>query len=145
MKRRVLILCTGNSAHSQMAEGILRRDGGDAFEVESASVKPSSVRPEAIQVMREIGIDISNHRSKSVNAFIGQETDTVITVCDNAKETCPAFPGKTRRVHRSFEDPPPPGVGSDEERLSTFRRVRDEIREWMKDFIAVQTARTSEK
>jgi arsenate reductase (thioredoxin) len=145
MKRRVLILCTGNSARSQMAEGILRHDGGDTFEVESAGVKPSSVRPEAIQVMREIGIDISNHRSKSVDAFIGQEIDTVITVCDNAKETCPVFPGKTERVHRSFEDPPPPGVGSNEERLSIFRRVRDEIREWMKDFIAVQTARTDEK
>jgi len=136
MKRRVLILCTGNSARSQMAEGILRHDGGDTFEVESAGVKPSSVRPEAIQVMREIGIDISNHRSKSVDAFIGHEIDTVITVCDNAKETCPVFPGKTERVHRSFEDPPPPGVGSDEDRLSIFRRVRDEIREWMKDFIA---------
>jgi len=145
MKRRVLILCTGNSARSQMAEGILRHDGGDTFEVESAGVKPSSVRPEAIQVMREIGIDISNHRSKSVDAFIGHEIDTVITVCDNAKETCPVFPGKTERVHRSFEDPPPPGVGSDELRLSIFRRVRDEIREWMKNFIAVQTARTDEK
>jgi arsenate reductase len=128
-----------------MAEGILRHDGGDAFEVESAGVKPGGVRPEAIQVMREIGIDISNHRSKSVDAFIGMEIDTVITVCDNAKETCPVFPGKTERVHRNFEDPPPPGVGSDEERLSIFRRVRDEIREWMKDFIAGQTARTDEK
>jgi arsenate reductase (thioredoxin) len=136
MKRRVLILCTGNSARSQMAEGILRHDGGYAFEVESAGVKPGGVRLEAIQVMREIGIDISGHRSKSVDEFIGQEFDTVITVCDNAKETCPVFPGKTERVHRSFEDPPPPDAGSDEERLSIFRRVRDEIREWMKDFIA---------
>jgi arsenate reductase len=127
MKRRVLILCTGNSARSQMAEGILRRDGGEAFEVESAGVKPGSVRPEAIQVMREIGIDISDHRSKSVDEFIGQEFDTVITVCDNAKETCPVFPGKTERVHRNFEDPPPPGVGSDEERLSIFRRVRRNV------------------
>ena len=145
MKRRVLILCTGNSARSQMAEGILRCDGEDAFEVESAGVKPSSVRPEAIQAMREIGIDISGRRSKSVDELIGREFDTVITVCDNAKETCPMFPGKTERVHRSFEDPPPPGVGSDEERLYIFRRVRDEIREWMKDFIAGQTARTDEK
>ena len=141
MKKRVLILCTGNSARSQMAEGILRHDGGDAFEVESAGVKPGSVRSEAIQAMREIGIDISGHRSKSVDEFIGQEFDTVITVCDNAKETCPVFPGKTERVHRSFEDPPPPGVGSDEERLYIFRRVRDEIREWVKDFITVQTGR----
>jgi len=112
---------------------------------ERRGVKPGSVRPEAIQAMREIGIDISGHRSKSVDEFIGQEFDTVITVCDNAKETCPVFPGKTERVHRSFEDPPPPGVGSDEERLSIFRRVRDEIREWMKDFIAGRTARTDWK
>jgi len=145
MEKRVLILCTGNSARSQMAEGILRHDGGEAFEVESAGVKPSSVRPEAIQVMREIGIDIAGHRSKSVDEFTGQEFDTVITVCDNAKETCPVFPGKTERIHQSFEDPPPHGVGSDEERLSIFRRVRDEIREWMKDFIAGQTARNNEK
>jgi len=128
-----------------MAEGILRHDGGDAFEVESAGVKPGSVRPEAIQVMREIGIDISAHRSKSVDEFIGKEFDTVITVCDNAKETCPVYSGKTERVHRSFEDPPPPGVGSAEEQLSIFRRVRDEIREWMKDFIAGQAARNNEK
>ncbi|HKQ93161.1 MAG TPA: arsenate reductase ArsC [Blastocatellia bacterium] len=140
MKKRVLILCTGNSARSQMAEGILRRDGGDLFEVESAGVTPGSVRPEAIQVMREIGIDISAHRSKSADEFIDQEFDTVITVCDNAKETCPVFLGNTVRVHRNFEDPPPPGVGSDEERHTIFRRVRDEIREWMKDFIAGQAA-----
>src|SRR5262245_7822792 len=145
MKKRVLILCTGNSARSQMAEGILRRDGGDAFEVESAGVKPSNVRNEAIQVMREIGIDISGHRSKSVDEFIGQEFDTVITVCDNAKETCPVFPGKTERIHRSFEDPPPPGVGSAEVQLPIFRSVRDEIRESMNDLIAGQTAQNDEK
>ena len=85
MKKRVLILCTGNSARSQMAEGILRHNGGDDFEVESAGVRPSVVRPEAIEVMQEFGIDISGHRSKSVDEFIGQEFDTVITVCDNAK------------------------------------------------------------
>ncbi len=135
-KKRVLILCTGNSARSQMAEGILRHDGGDEFEVESAGVKPGSVRPEAIQVMRELGIDISDHRSKSVDEFVGQEFDYVITVCDNANESCPVFPGKTRRIHQSFEDPPPPDVGSDEERMAIFRRVRNEIREWMRGFIA---------
>lgn len=134
-KKRVLILCTGNSARSQMAEGILRQEGGDSFEVDSAGVKPSSVRPEAIQAMHEIGIDISSHRSKSVDEFIDQDFDYIITVCDNAKETCPIFPGNATRIHQSFEDPPPPGVGSDEERLSIFRRVRDEIREWLKDFI----------
>jgi arsenate reductase len=133
---KILVLCTGNSARSQMAEGILRHDGGAAFEVHSAGIKPGSVRPEAIQVMREIGIDISDHRSKSVDEFIGQKFDYVITVCDNAKETCPVFPGKTRRLHQSFDDPPPPGAKSAEETLSIFRRVRDEIREWMRSFIA---------
>jgi arsenate reductase (thioredoxin) len=143
-KKRILILCTGNSARSQMAEGILRHDGGDAFEVHSAGVRPGSVRPEAIQVMREIGIDISGHWSKSADEFIDQEFDAVITVCDNANEACPVFPGKTERIHQSFEDPPPSGVGSDEERLSIFRGVRDEIRKWMKDFIAEQIAQNDE-
>jgi arsenate reductase (thioredoxin) len=129
--KRVLILCTGNSARSQMAEGILRNDGGEKYEVLSAGVNPSFVRPEAILVMNEIGIDISDARSKSVEEFAGQEFDCVITVCDNAKEACPVFPGKTIRIHQSFEDPPAPGVGGDEERLSIFRRVRDEIREWV--------------
>ena len=135
-KKRVLILCTGNSARSQIAEGILRREGGDHFEVYSAGTKASFVRPEAIQVMREIGIDISTHRSKSVDEFAGQEFDYVITVCDNAKESCPIFPGKAERIHQSFEDPPAPGVGDDEHRLAIFRRVRDEIREWLNEFIA---------
>jgi arsenate reductase len=139
-RKRVLILCTGNSARSQMAEGLLRHDGRDAFEVQSAGVKPGSVRPEAIAVMREIGIDISPHRSKSVDEFVGQEFDYVITVCDNAKETCPVFPGRATRIHQSFEDPPPPGAGSDEQRLAIFRRVRDEIREWLKGFIAAHRA-----
>ena len=129
--KRVLILCTGNSARSQMAEGILRKDGGEKYEVLSAGVNPSFVRPEAILVMNEIGIDISGARSKSVEEFAGQEFDYVITVCDNAREACPVFPGKTTRIHQSFEDPPAPGVGGDEERISIFRRVRDEIREWL--------------
>ena len=136
-KKRVLILCAGNSARSQMAEGILRSNGGETFEVYSAGVKASAVRPEAIQAMREIGIDISGHRSKSVDEFAGQEFDYIITVCDNAKETCPVFPGKAIRIHQSFEDPPPPGAKSAEETLSIFRRVRDEIREWMRSFIAL--------
>jgi arsenate reductase (thioredoxin) len=135
-KKRILILCTGNSARSQMAEGILRHDGGEAFEVHSAGVRPSTVRPEAIQVTREIGIDISSHRSKSVDEFGGQEFDYVITVCDNAKEACPVFPGKAVRIHQSFEDPPPQGEKSADETLSVFRRVRDELREWMRSFIA---------
>jgi arsenate reductase (thioredoxin) len=134
MKQKILILCTGNSARSQMAEGILRHDGGENFEVFSAGTKASLVRSEAIQAMHEIGIDISNHRSKNVDEFIGQDFDFVITVCDHANEICPVFPGKTERIHHSFEDPPPPNVGSDEERMNIFRKVRDDIREWMKEF-----------
>jgi arsenate reductase (thioredoxin) len=137
-KLRVLILCTGNSARSQMAEGLLRHDGGNQFEVYSAGTRASFVRPEAIQVMREIGIDISQHRSKNIDEFLGQEFDYVITVCDHANEACPIFPGKTQRIHQSFEDPPAPGVGTDEYRLSVFRRVRDEIRAWLREFSAKQ-------
>jgi len=135
MKRRVLILCTGNSARSQMAEGILRHNGGDAFEVESAGMRPGNVRPEAIQAMREIGIDISGHRSKSVDEFLGQEFDYVITVCDNANESCPVFPGRTERIHWGFEDPATV-EGDESARLAVFRRVRDEIREKLAGFIS---------
>ena len=134
-KTRVLILCTGNSARSQMAEGILREDGGEMFEVFSAGTRASFVRQEAIQAMAEIGIDISGHRSKNVDEFAGQEFDFVITVCDHANEICPVFPGKTRRIHHSFEDPPAPGSAYAETTLAVFRRVRDEIREWMKSFV----------
>ena len=126
-KKRVLILCTGNSARSQMAEGILRFIAGDKFEVESAGVAPSRVRPEAIESMREISIDISEHRSKSVDEFAGQEFDYIITVCDNARESCPVFPGHSMRIHWSFDDPAVV-TGSDEKRLAAFRRVRDEIK-----------------
>ena len=101
-KKRILILCTGNSARSQMAEGLLRHDAGDRFEVFSAGTKPSRVRPEAIAVMRELGIDISGHRSKSVDEFTGQQFDYVLTVCDNAKESCPIFPGADRRDSSQF-------------------------------------------
>jgi arsenate reductase len=134
-KKRVLILCTGNSARSQMAEGVLRHDSGEAFEVYSAGVIASFVRPEAIQTMSEIGIDISNHRSKSIDEFTSQQFDYVITVCDNARESCPVFPGNAMSIHQNFEDPPAPGVGDDEFRLAVFRRVRDEIRQWMNVFI----------
>jgi arsenate reductase (thioredoxin) len=135
-KARVLILCTGNSARSLMAEGLLRELGGDKFDVMSAGVEPSRVRLEAVEAMREIGIDISGHRSKSADEFIGQEFDFIITVCDNAKETCPVFPGKATRIHQSFEDPPPETVGDYESRLEVFRRVRDEIRDWLNLFIS---------
>ncbi len=133
-KKRVLILCTGNSARSQMAEGLLRHDAGDRFEVESAGTKASSVRPEAIAAMKELGIDISRHRSKNVSEFDGQNFDYVITVCDNARESCPVFFGAAQMIHNSFEDPPPPNVGSDEERMMIFRRVRDQLRTYLRDF-----------
>jgi len=132
-KKRVLILCTGNSARSQMAEGLLRHDAGDRFEVESAGTKPSIVRPEAIAAMRELGIDISKHRSKHVDEFEGQQFDYVITVCDNAKESCPVFPGPVRRLHHSFDDPAK-SKGYEEERLTLFRRVRDELRIYLGEF-----------
>jgi arsenate reductase len=125
-RKRVLILCTGNSARSQMAEGLLRHMAADCFEVASAGVAPTRVRPEAIEAMREIGIDISQHRSKSVEEFVGREFDYVITVCDNANEQCPIFPGKTKRIHWSFEDPAA-AEGDEVARLNVFRRVRDEI------------------
>lgn len=132
---RVLILCTGNSARSQMAEGLLRHDGGARFQVESAGVEPSSVRPEALEVMREIGLDISGHRSKSIDEFTGKEFDYVITVCDNANQRCPVFPGGVKRIHWSFEDPAA-AIGNEIERLEVFRRVRDEIRERLRPFAA---------
>ena len=125
-KPKVLILCTGNSARSQMAEGLLRHEAGDRFEVYSAGTRPSAVRPEAIAVMNEIFIDISGHRSKPVEEFAGQELDYVITVCDNARESCPVFPAKTLRMHWPFEDPAIV-EGSDAERKAAFRKVRDQI------------------
>jgi arsenate reductase len=131
-KQRVLILCTGNSARSQMAEGILRSLDAEQYDVESAGVEPSHVRPEAIAAMREIGIDISSHRSKSVDEFVGQHFDYVITVCDNAKERCPVFPAETKRIHWSFTDPAAVS-GREEVRLAAFRKVRDEIRERLLD------------
>jgi len=132
-KRRVLILCTGNSARSQMAEGLLKHDGAGRFEVFSAGVSPGRVRPEAVEAMREVGIDISNQRSKSVEEFAGQAFDYVITVCDNAREQCPVFPSETARIHWSFDDPAA-AVGDEAARLSVFRRVREEIRARLADF-----------
>lgn len=126
-KRRVLILCTGNSARSQMAEGLLRHDAGDRFEVFSAGTKPTQVRSEAIAVMRELDIDISGQRSKSVDEFVGQNFEYVVTVCDNAKVDCPVFPAATTRIHWSFDDPAAV-EGSEQQRLAAFRRVRDELR-----------------
>jgi arsenate reductase (thioredoxin) len=132
---RVLILCTGNSARSQMAEGLLRHDAGNVYEVSSAGINPTHVRPEAVAVMREVGIDISGHRSKSVDEFAGQDFDYVITVCDNAKESCPLFEAKTKRVHWSIEDPAAAVAGSKDEKLQAFRRVRDDLRDRLRSFL----------
>ena len=134
-KPKILVVCTGNSARSQMAEGLFRHRLGDRYEVQSAGTKPTQVRPEAIAVMGEIGIDISGHRSKSINEFVGQEFRYVITVCDNANESCPVFPGKTERIHWSFEDPAAT-QGTEEERKAAFRRIRDEIEARIKAFSA---------
>jgi arsenate reductase len=125
-KEKVLIVCTGNSARSQMAEGLLRHEAGNRFEVFSAGTKPGHVRSEAIAVMNELGVDISGHRSKSTDEFTGQEFAYVITVCDHANETCPVFPGSPMRRHWSFPDPASV-EGSEEERESAFRKVRDQI------------------
>jgi arsenate reductase len=133
MKKRVLILCTGNSARSQMAEGWLRALGGERFAVESAGTKPSAVRGEAIEAMREAGIDISDQRSKSVDEFAGQAFDWVITVCDNAREGCPVFPGGAQRIHWSFDDPAAVD-GALDVRMAEFRRVRDEIAARLREF-----------
>jgi arsenate reductase len=140
MKTSVLILCTGNSARSQMAEGLFRHEGGDRYEVFSAGTRPSRVRPEAIAVLAEIGIDISGQRSKSVDEFIGQPLDLVITVCDNAREACPVFPGRTRRLHWPFEDPAG-AQGSEDERKAAFRRVRDQIQKRIQAFLAEESTR----
>jgi arsenate reductase len=120
-----------------MAEGLLRHDGGAPFEVASAGTKPSSVRPEAIAAMQEIGIDISGQRSKSVDEFAGQAFDYVITVCDNAKESCPVFPAATQRIHWSLDDPAAV-QGSEEERLAVFRRIRDELRRNLQHFLQLR-------
>jgi arsenate reductase (thioredoxin) len=116
-----------------MAEGLLRHDAGERFEVESAGTSPSKVRSEAIAVMRELGIDISGHRSKHVSEFDGQQFDAVISVCDNAKESCPVFPGAVKRLHHSFEDPAAL-QGPEEERVALFRRVCDELRNYLGKF-----------
>ena len=127
-KKRVLFLCTGNSCRSQMAEGFLRHMAGDKFEVFSAGVKPTQVNPLAIKVMAEVGVDIFEHRSKSATEFIGQSFDYVVTVCDNAKQTCPVFPGRHEKLHWSLGDPAA-AQGSEEANLAQFRKARDELKE----------------
>ncbi len=133
------MLCTGNSARSQMGEGLFRAGGGGLFDVFSAGTEPASVRPEAIAVMKEIGIDISRQRSKSVDEFADRSFDYVVTVCDNARDRCPVFPAGTARLHWSFEDPAAV-QGSEGERLEAFRRIRDQIREKVEAFLASRGA-----
>lgn len=127
-KPTILVLCTGNSCRSHLAEGLLRAAAGDLFTVASAGSKPAGyVHPMAIAVMKEIGIDISGHTSKHMNEFLDGEIETVITVCGNADQACPIFPGQVNRHHWLFEDPAH-ATGTDEEKLAMFRRVRNEIR-----------------
>ena len=138
-KQRVLILCTGNSARSQMAEGWLRDQAGDRFDVFSAGSHPSgAVHPGAIQAMAEIGIDISHHRSKSMSEFLGQKFDYVITVCDNAAEQCPIFPGPAKRLHHGFVDP---AKAPADQQIEVFRRMRDELAGWLRSALDLVPAK----
>ena len=132
----ILILCTGNSCRSHLAEGILRKALGDGYDVQSAGSKPAGyVHPLAIRVMREVGIDISGHRSKHLEEFLKQQVETVITVCGNADQACPMFPGQVNRYHWVFDDPAH-ATGTEEEKLAVFRRVRDEIRKVFEAYAA---------
>jgi arsenate reductase (thioredoxin) len=133
--KRILVLCTGNSARSQMGEGLFRHIGREGWEVHSAGTKPSVVRPEAVAVMMELGIDLTGHRSKSVDEFASQSFDYVVTVCDNARDNCPVFPANAKRIHWSLEDPAAV-EGTEEVRLAAFRRIRDELRGRVNEFFA---------
>ena len=135
MPKRILILCTGNSARSQMAEGLLRNLGGADYEVHSAGTHPSSVNPFAIEAMREIGIDISAHRSKSAAEFTNQQFDAVITVCDSAAEQCPIFPGAPQRIHWSLPDPAA-AAGPYSIKLAAFRSTRDDLASRFRAFLS---------
>ncbi len=132
--KKILFLCTGNSCRSQMGEGFMRHMAGDKFEVFSAGVEPTQVNPYAIKVMAEAGIDISYHRSKSVNEFLKQEFDYVITVCNHARQVCPIFPGKYKKIHWDIEDPAEIS-GTEREKMVLFRKIRDEIKEKCQKFL----------
>ncbi len=131
-RQRVLFLCTGNSARSQMAEGLLRHIAGDQFEVFSAGTRPVGLNPNAVTAMSEIGINIAGSRSKSVDEFSGQQFEYVFTVCDNAKESCPIFPGGGKRLHQSFEDP---AAAPSDQQLEVFRKVRNQIADRLREFV----------
>jgi arsenate reductase len=132
---RILFVCTHNSARSQMAEGFLRHHASDGFEACSAGTKPGALRPLAVQVMAEEGIDISRQRAKSIDAFVEEPFDYVVTVCDDANETCPVFPNARQRLHWGFPDPSQ-ARGTPDERLAVFRAVRDAIRARVEQFVA---------
>jgi len=137
-KTRVLFICTANAARSQMAEGYLRAKYGDRFEVFSAGTKQAHVSVRAIQVMKEIGIDISTHRSKTIDALRGESFDIAITLCDNANRICPIVPGAKKTIHHGFTDPHRT-AGTDAEILEGYRRVRDEIAQWIDQFVTIET------
>jgi len=132
-KPRVLFLCTGNSCRSQMAEGLARSLKGDVLDAHSAGTETHGLNLDAVKVMQEAGVDISHHRSQTVSDLAGQQFDYVVTVCDHANENCPFFPAKTRVIHQGFADPPKLAAGArtEDERLSHYRRVRDEIRAYV--------------
>ena len=131
-KKRILFVCTHNSARSHIAEGLVNTLWGDRFEAWSAGIEPSEVNPFAIEAMAEMGLDIRHHRSKSVDEFLDRDFDYVVTVCDHANENCPYFPGGKERIHQGFEDPAAV-EGSDEEKRAAFRRVRDDIKAWIEE------------
>ena len=143
MKRRMLIICTGNSCRSQMAEGLVRYLSKGTMDVFSAGTHPSRVHPMAIRVMSEIGVDISHHTSKSINKFIGEEFDYVITVCDYAKAACPIFPGARNQQHIPFEDPVT-FHGDEEQQLERFRQIRDQIKNRMEEFLKLNSPSKSD-
>ena len=133
-RERVLILCTGNSCRSQLAEAIWRHEAGDRYEVFSAGTQPKGINPRTGVVLRELSISLDGHRSKDVREFFGQPFDLVITVCDHARETCPVFPGAKRQEYWPFDDPAA-ATGSEEEILTVFRRVRDQIRARIREYV----------
>lgn len=137
MKKRILFICTHNSARSQMAEGLLRSLAGDRFEAFSAGTEATRVQPLAIKAMSELGIDISGQQSKTLNGYLKELFDMVITVCDNAAEACPVFPGAVERRHWSFQDPSQ-ATGNEAERLAVYRHIRDEIRTQIENELVVE-------
>jgi arsenate reductase len=143
-RQRVLFLCTHNSARSQMAEGFLRARAGERFEVASAGTERTQVNPLAVRAMAEVGVDLSAHTSKTVDRFVAEPWDYVITVCDSASERCPVFPAPTTRLHWSFEDPSA-ATGTEAARLETFRRVRDQIAARIDDWLAPGALAAGEK